>query len=109
MTKVPAGVPDSPDSIGKLLETLIGMASDGKEPSFRKMVTAGGVDPRRDFVGASLRDLDFRDEDLQGFDFSQADLSGVDLRRANIAAVSFAGADLTGAIGLVGISMRRRR
>jgi formylglycine-generating enzyme required for sulfatase activity len=103
MTKVPSS---ARDSIVKVLETLIGMASDGREPRFAELAQAAGLDPARDFVGASLCDLDFRDEDLQGFDFSHADLSGVDFRRANIAGVSFAGADLTGAIGLVGARFR---
>jgi uncharacterized protein YjbI with pentapeptide repeats len=95
-------MPGAPNSIDEALETLVEMASDGKQPSFCELVKAAGLDPSRDFVGASLRDIDFRDEDLRGFDFSHADLSGVDFRRANIAGVSFAGTDLTGAIGLVG-------
>lgn len=78
------------------------MASDGRKPSFREMANAAGLDPGQDFVGASLHDLDFRDEDLRGFDFSGADLTGADFRRANIGGVSFDGADLTGAIGLIG-------
>jgi transcription antitermination factor NusG len=52
-----------------------------------------------DFVGASLRDLNFRDEDLRGFDFSSADLTGANFRGAKVTGVRFAGADLTGAIG----------
>jgi formylglycine-generating enzyme required for sulfatase activity len=93
---------NGPDSIGEVLDKLIEMASDGKKPSFREMTSAAGLDPGTDFVGASLRDLDFRDEDLRAFDFSGADLTGVDFRRANIGSVSFEGADLTGTIGLIG-------
>jgi formylglycine-generating enzyme required for sulfatase activity len=93
---------NTPDPLGEVLDKLIDMASDGREPSFRQMATAAGLDPGQDFVGTSLHDLDFRDEDLRGFDFSGADLTGADFRRANIGGVSFDGADLTGAIGLVG-------
>jgi formylglycine-generating enzyme required for sulfatase activity len=99
-------MPGAPNSIAEALETLVEMASDGKQPSFCELVKAVGLDPSRDFVGASLRDIDFRDEDLRGFDFSHADLCGVDFRRSNIAGVSFASADLTGAIGLVGACFR---
>jgi formylglycine-generating enzyme required for sulfatase activity len=103
MTKVPTS---APASIAEVLEKLDDMASDGKQPSFREMVRAVGLDPGLDFVGASLHDLDFRGEDLRGFDFSQSDLTGADFRRANITGVSFADADLTGAIGLFGYRLR---
>ena len=99
MTQVLPGVPDR---IAEALEKLIDMATDGGKPAFSDLVKAAGLDPRRDLVGASLRDLDLRNEDLRGFDFSGADVSGADFRRANIAGVSFSGAELTGTIGLVG-------
>jgi formylglycine-generating enzyme required for sulfatase activity len=98
--------PTTPDPIAEALEKLIAMASDNAQPSFRDLVKAAGLDPERDFVGASLRDLDFRNEDLRGFDFSDADLTGADFRRAKIAGVSFFDADLTGAIGLIGARFR---
>jgi hypothetical protein len=82
------------------LPTLVDLARGDRRPSFRDLAIAAGLDPGRDFIGASLRDLDFRDEDLTGFDFSEADLSGSDFRRAKVAGVGLAGADLTGAIGL---------
>jgi formylglycine-generating enzyme required for sulfatase activity len=99
-------MPTAPDPIAEALEKLIDMASNEQSPPFRDLVKAAGLDLERDFVGASLRDLDFRDEDLRGFDFSQADLTGADFRRAKIARVSFADADLTGTIGLVGARFR---
>jgi hypothetical protein len=98
MTQIP---PEAPDAIIEVLDKLVDMAIDNKQPSFRDLVRAAGLDPGYDFIGASLRDLDFRDEDLRGFDFSEADLTGADFRRANIVGVRFDGADLTGAIGLL--------
>src|SRR6516165_4433173 len=98
--------PNAPDSIGEVLDKLVDMASEGKRPSFRDLVNAAELDPRRDFVGSSLHDLDFRNEDLRDFDFSDADLTGADFRRANIAGVSFNGADLTGTIGLISARFR---
>ena len=66
----------------------------GKEPaSFVDLVAAAGLDPGRDFVGASLAGLDFRGEDLRGFDFANADLRKADFRDANMDGVSIAGAD----------------
>lgn len=75
-------------------------ATRNVSPSFRELAKAAALDPARDFVGASFRDIDFRDEDLRGFDFSNADLTGADFRRANIDGVRFEGAVLSGAIGL---------
>ena len=86
--------------IESILDDLIRTVSESKPPSFRDLAAAAGLDPGRDFIQASLRDLDLRDEDLRGFDFSGADLSGADFRRANIAGMRFAQADLTGAIGI---------
>jgi hypothetical protein len=71
-------------TIAETLDKLIIEAERNERVSFMTLVRAGGLDPARDFVGASLADLDFRDEDLRGFDFSGADLSGADFRRANI-------------------------
>jgi Pentapeptide repeats (8 copies) len=99
----------SPQAIADILDELVQMAFDNKKPSFYDLVRAAGLDPRRDFIGAALRDLDFRDEDLRGFDFSDADLSGADFRRAIVTGVMFAGANLTGAIGLntiIGLYLR---
>src|SRR4051794_9332837 len=83
-----------------VLDKLIGAALSKRELSFRELVLLAGLDPGHDFVGASLRELDFRDEDLTGFNFSRADLSGADFRRAKVAGVSFLNSELTGAIGL---------
>src|SRR5205807_1555401 len=58
-------------------------------------------DPGRDFVGASLAQLDLSGEDLRGFDFTNSDLSNVDFTGANVTGVSFLGAKITGAIGLL--------
>lgn len=63
-------------SLGAALDRLLEQAAGESAPSFRTMATAAGLDPSRDFVGAALRDMDFRDEDLRGFDFSNADLTG---------------------------------
>src|SRR5262249_49913904 len=93
-------LPKVPAAVAQMLDKLVHVAIDSKQPSFCDLVRVAGLDPRQDFIGASLRDLDFRDEDLRGFDFSQADLTGADFRRPNVTGVPFAGANLTGAIGL---------
>lgn len=84
------------------LDRLLTLAQDAPEGacSFRAMAQAVGLDPAKDFRGASLRELDMRDEDLTGFDFSDADLSGCDFRRSKIEGCNFTNADLTGVIGL---------
>jgi CRP/FNR family cyclic AMP-dependent transcriptional regulator len=84
----------------QVLDRLLTFALEDEAPSFRALVAKAGLDPAHDFVGASLRDLDLRDEDLSGFNFSDADLSGVDFRRANVSDVQFRGAILAGTIGL---------
>jgi hypothetical protein len=83
-----------------ILDRLLEQSASVDAPSFRALVKAADLDPARDFIGAVLRNVDFRDEDLRGFDFSNADLTGADFRRANVVGVSFSGADLNGAIGL---------
>src|SRR6266436_5360565 len=88
------------ESLGDTLDRLIDEAERDERASFASLVKAAGLNPARDFIGACLADLDFRDEDLRGFDFSHADLTGADFRRANVAGVRFNGAILTGAIGL---------
>lgn len=82
------------------LDRLIEETERDGSTSFAALVRKADLDPARDFIGASLVDIDFRDEDLRGFDFSGADLTGADFRRANIAGVRFDRAILTGAIGL---------
>jgi hypothetical protein len=86
--------------IAETLDRLITETELNESVSFASLVKEAGLNPARDFVGASLADVDFRDEDLRGFDFSGADLTGADFRRANLAGVLFVGAILTGAIGL---------
>jgi Rne/Rng family ribonuclease len=86
--------------LANILDRLLEKATRNELPSFRDLAKAAALDPACDFVGASLCDLDFRDEDLRGFDFSNADLSGADFRRANVEGVRFKGAKLDGAIGL---------
>jgi hypothetical protein len=86
--------------IAATLDRLIEETEHDELVSFPALVRKAGLDPARDFVGASLVDIDFRGEDLRGFDFSGADLTGADFRHANLAGVRFDGAILTGAIGL---------
>jgi hypothetical protein len=86
--------------LADILDRLLEQGMRTESPSFRDLAKAAALDPARDFIGASLCDLDFRDEDLRGFDFSNADLSGADFRRANTEGVRFEGAKLYGAIGL---------
>jgi RNA polymerase sigma-70 factor (ECF subfamily) len=83
-----------------ILDQLLDQGKNSRSPSFRILAEIAGLDPAKDFVGASLRDMDFRYDDLRGFDFSGADLAGCDFRRANVLGVRFARANLVGAIGL---------
>ena len=87
-------------AVADALDRIVDEAERDDDTSFAALVKAAGLDPAHDFIGASLTDLDFRDEDLRGFDFSRADLTGADFRRANLAGVRFDDAVLTGAIGL---------
>jgi dimethylhistidine N-methyltransferase len=89
-----------PQHLKDVVDRLLTQAVESENPTFRSLAISAGLDPTYDFVGASLRGLDLRDEDLRGFDFSHADLSGADLRRANVAGVSFKGAVLAGVVGL---------
>src|SRR5262245_22736127 len=91
----------SRDSLADIFDHLLELSSNSERPpTFRDLTTAAGLDPSKHFVGASLREIDFRNEDLRGFNFSGADLSGADFRRANLTGVRFDGANLTGTIGL---------
>jgi uncharacterized protein YjbI with pentapeptide repeats len=90
----------SRQSLGQILDRLVERASGETPASFASLAKAAGLDPARDFVGASLREIDLRGEDLREFDFSKADLVGADLRGANLDGVSFSGADTTGCLGL---------
>jgi phosphatidylethanolamine/phosphatidyl-N-methylethanolamine N-methyltransferase len=85
--------------IPELFDDLV-KAGKRKPAPFRDLVKTAGLDPAKDFKGASLRNQDFRDNDLRGFDFSGADLTGSDFRRARVEGVRLAKSDLTGVIGL---------
>jgi hypothetical protein len=87
-------------TLGEILDQLVTEAEREKPASFAELVAAAGLDPARDFVGGSLREVDLRGEDLRGFDFSGADLTGADFRGANISGVSFNNAIRIGALGL---------
>jgi|SRR6516162_788540 uncharacterized protein YjbI with pentapeptide repeats len=94
--------------IAQTLDRLVVEAERSERVSFVALVRAAGLDPKSDFVGAFLADLDFRDEDLRDFNFSGADLTGADFRRANVVGVHFEDAILTGAIGLpTGVQTRQ--
>jgi hypothetical protein len=88
-------------SLADILDRVVERVAAKKQASFVDLVAAAGLDPGRDFVGASLAKLDLSGEDLRGFDFTNADLSDADFSRANVAGVSFRGANISGAIGLV--------
>jgi Pentapeptide repeats (8 copies) len=90
----------SPRTLGEILDQLVTEAGHEKPASFAELVAVAGLDPARDFVGGSLREVDLRGEDLRGFDFSGADLTGADFRGANLSGVSFNDAIRTGALGL---------
>ena len=87
-------------TLGEILDELVTEAGHEKPASFAELVAVAGLDPARDFVGGSLREVDLRGEDLRGFDFSGADLTGADFRGANLSGVSFNDAIRTGALGL---------
>lgn len=86
--------------LAKALDNLLELAAGHGTASFRGLAEAAYLDPACDFVGASLRNIDLRDEDLRGFDFRNADLTGADFRRANVDGVRFDDASLSGVIGL---------
>ena len=44
---------------------------------------------KRDFQGADLKGLNFRNQDLSGADFSQADIRGTNFRGANLTGAKF--------------------
>jgi dTDP-4-dehydrorhamnose 3,5-epimerase-like enzyme len=87
-------------SLAEILDGLLELGAKETTASFRKLAEAARLDPARDFIGASLQNIDLRDEDLRGFNFSDADLTGADFRRANVDEVRFEGANLSGVIGL---------
>jgi uncharacterized protein YjbI with pentapeptide repeats len=87
-------------SLSRILNRVVGQAAKNSSVSFRNLVEIAGLSPEHDFIGATLRGVDFRDEDLRGFDFSKADLTGADFRRADIRGARFDDAVLVGAIGL---------
>ena len=56
--------------LAEVLDQLLKRTTNhGEEPSFIELVKTAELDPSRDFVGASLRDMDFRGEDLRGLIF----------------------------------------
>ena len=83
--------------LGEIVDRLVAHAAAGDKPSFIELARLAGLDPARDFIGASLEGRSFRDADLRGYDFSHADLTGADFRGTNLTGVSFEGADTTGA------------
>src|ERR1700730_1599203 len=87
-------------TLGDAFSRIIEKASNDKQVSFFTLAEAAGLNPASDFIGARLRDLDFRDEDLRGFNFSNADLTGADFRGANVDGVPLVGAILTDTSGL---------
>jgi hypothetical protein len=93
-----------PASAAEKLARLLERASKSKSP-LRDLCEKEKCEPSRDFIGASLRNWDFRDQDLRGFNFACADLRGSDFRRANVTGVCFVGADITGSIGLHELSV----
>ena len=62
--------------IAEILDRVLARAVQDDAPSFRALVEAAGLKPEQDFVCASLRNIDLRDQDLRGFNFSYADLAG---------------------------------
>jgi hypothetical protein len=51
--------------LANILDRLLEQAMQNESPSFRDLAKSAALDPARDFVGASLREVDFRDEDLK--------------------------------------------
>jgi len=87
-------------ALADILDRVVQRAASSTPASFADLAAAAGLDPGRDFVGASLTGLDLRGEDLRGFNFAQADLRNADFRGANTKGMSTAGADVEGALGL---------
>jgi hypothetical protein len=62
--------------LGDIPRQAIATVSDADTTNFGKLVAVSGLDPKRHFRHADLRDVDFSDSDLGGFDFTGADLRG---------------------------------
>ena len=52
---------------------------EAETTSFTTLAALGQLDPKRSFVNADLRGIDFGADDLAGYDFSGADLRGANL------------------------------
>jgi uncharacterized protein YjbI with pentapeptide repeats len=70
--------------LADILDRVVERSAAEEPATFADLVAAAGLDPGRDFVGASLAKVDLSGEDLRGFDFTNADLSGADFSRANV-------------------------
>jgi hypothetical protein len=60
------------DQCRHFLELIV----ESNDATFSYLVNIGGLDPKKDFRHADLKDVDFRDSDIRGFDFTGADLLG---------------------------------
>lgn len=85
--------------LGALVDHLAERLRHGDQ-TFRQMAALAKLDPERDFVGADLAHVNFRDEDLAGFNFSFADVSHCDFTGADLIGCSFHGALQRGTVGL---------
>lgn len=63
-------------TISQKYQALLRSIVDANDVTFCKLVSLAGLDPRKDFRFANLRDVDFRESDIRGFDFTSADLTG---------------------------------
>jgi tetratricopeptide (TPR) repeat protein len=87
-------------TLSGILESLVDAALRKTDPSFRHLCGLAGLDPARDFAGAVLVEMDFRNEDLTGFSFRDADLMFSDFTGAVVDDGAFEGANLLGVTGL---------
>jgi formylglycine-generating enzyme required for sulfatase activity len=68
--------------INKEQRRILGQLRDSQDVPFSEMVRMAGLDPATDFVGATLRNVNFRTSDLAGYSFARADLTGADMTKA---------------------------
>jgi sulfatase modifying factor 1 len=81
-----------------------------RDAPFGELVRIAGLNKRRDFVGANLRNVDFGTSNLADFNFARADLTNVDMTCATGKdRLMLIDATTTGALGLPGPSELRDR
>jgi Pentapeptide repeats (8 copies) len=70
------------DNLGKQLESSLTTLAAHPNDNFLELTAALELDPRSDFIGADLREMNLAGLDLTGFNFQNTDFRGADLKGA---------------------------